>query len=152
MDGRERKGVMDKNVEKTVALAGVIRNFFRLIFGGKSNSYLWPTSQINIPSTSQAHSLSMTSASTATCVAKPLRQISPAMTMAGTRTCTSSRRAPRRRRCARKRWKAARWKRSAGTARRTIFCCLVQTLTPDRGEGLFFLGFGDGTYGTHGTY
>ena len=58
----------------------------------------------------------MTSASIAISAAKPRPRITSETTTAVIPSFTSSRRVPRRRRSARKRWKAARSKRSAPTA------------------------------------
>jgi hypothetical protein len=43
--------VPGKILEKTIALPGGLRNFFRLIFWGNFYLILWLTSQINIPRT-----------------------------------------------------------------------------------------------------
>jgi hydroxymethylpyrimidine/phosphomethylpyrimidine kinase len=60
--------------------------------------------------------MSMTSASIAICAARPRRRISNGMTTAAIPTSTSSRKRPRRKRFAKRRWKAARSRRSAITA------------------------------------
>src|ERR1700749_2257069 len=83
-----------------------------------TNHRLWLTLRIDTNRTSRENFTSTTSASTATSAAKPPRIISPATMTADIPTSTSSPDRRKKKRAARKPWKAARSKPSATTAAR----------------------------------
>src|SRR6266446_5541017 len=112
-EGRVQSG------EKANSVAAVVVSPYRFL--GPDQDKTWQILQIDTRKTSPGNFTSTTSVSTAICAAKPRRQISSATMTVDIPTFTNKRRIRRKKRAAKKRWKVARSKPSATTAK--IFFC-----------------------------
>src|SRR6266446_5342378 len=120
-EGRVQSG------EKANSVAPVVVSSYRFL--GPDQDKTWQIPQIDTRKTLPENFTSTTSVSIAICAAKPRRQISNATMTVDIPTFTNKRRIRRKKRAAKKRWKVARSKPSATTAK--IFFCSIALLKAD---------------------
>src|SRR6266446_6843452 len=108
-EGRVQSG------EKANSVAAVVVSPYRFLWPDQDKT--WQILQIDTRKTSPGNFTSTTSVSTAICAVRPRRQISSATMTVDIPTFTNKQRIRRKKRAAKKRWKVARSKPSATTAR-----------------------------------